>query len=162
MARNGGGSTAESKIACGTEISYSQIKWVTYKTNPMFTCLGYFDFEQHSDTGNTSSGDTCKTLLSSPCPFPQSAQSTRKLVCHFMKQIVKYHNASYGISSLLVLVIDLPPVRGPFPHIADHIVEPVLVRREGIHRSGRFKPVVSGVFFWKCPLPDVSPDAMRK
>src|SRR6185312_1154749 len=34
------------------------------------------------------------------------------------------------------LVPGRPPVRGPFPDIADHVVDAVAVRRKGRHRRG--------------------------
>src|SRR6266702_6224968 len=38
-----------------------------------------------------------------------------------------------------------PPVGGPFPDIADHVVEAVAVRREGHDRRGTLEPILAEV-----------------
>src|SRR6185312_3479161 len=53
------------------------------------------------------------------------------------------------------LVPARPPIAGPFPDIADHVVEAVTVRRECFHRSRALEPVVAAMFVREHALPRV-------
>ena len=54
------------------------------------------------------------------------------------------------------LVLWRVPISGPFPDIADHVVEAVAVWRKCRHRRGAVKAVVAAVFVRKVALPGVS------
>src|SRR5262249_35091303 len=47
------------------------------------------------------------------------------------------------------------PIRGPFPHVADHIVEAVAVRRKGGDRRRALEPVEREVLVREIALPGV-------
>src|SRR5215831_9869148 len=53
------------------------------------------------------------------------------------------------------LVPSRVPVGGPFPHIADHVVNAVAVRRECSHRRGSLVSVELHILAWKGTLPGV-------
>src|ERR1700732_1222234 len=48
-----------------------------------------------------------------------------------------------------------PPIRGPFPDIADHVVDTVAVRREGHHRRGPIESVLAFIFVREISLPGI-------
>src|SRR4051812_38961261 len=47
------------------------------------------------------------------------------------------------------------PVGGPFPDVADHVVDAITVRRKRRHRRGALEPVVVGILAWEFALPGV-------
>ena len=51
----------------------------------------------------------------------------------------------------------IEPVRGPFPDVARHVVQPVAVGREGVHGAGSVVAVGVGVLGREGALPDVHP-----
>ena len=48
-----------------------------------------------------------------------------------------------------------PPIRGPFPDIADHVVKTVAIRRERTYRRGMLVTVEGLVFSGKVTLPGI-------
>src|SRR5215469_12397041 len=52
-------------------------------------------------------------------------------------------------------VLGGPPVGGPFPHIADHVVDAVAVRRKRRHRRGAVETVLAFVLVWEISLPGI-------
>src|SRR5579872_264537 len=48
-----------------------------------------------------------------------------------------------------------PPVGGPFPHVADHVVDAVGVGRERHHRRGALEAVLTKIFVRGIALPGV-------
>src|SRR4051812_1894881 len=56
---------------------------------------------------------------------------------------------------LLLWMLRLIPVRGPFPHIADHILDAVAVWGKRIHRRRPFKPVFTKILPGELPLPEI-------
>src|SRR5215204_6343929 len=48
-----------------------------------------------------------------------------------------------------------PPIGGPLPNVADHVVEAVAVRRKGADRRGSLVAVDGEVLTWKSTLPGV-------
>src|SRR6516165_9109374 len=48
-----------------------------------------------------------------------------------------------------------PPVSGPFPDIADHVVDAVTIGRKRGHRRGAVEAVLAFVFVWKISLPGI-------
>src|SRR5215472_12721662 len=49
-----------------------------------------------------------------------------------------------------------PPIFGPFPDVADHVVNAVAVGRKGGHRRGARETVFVVIFVWKVTLPSVA------
>src|SRR5262245_42958904 len=47
------------------------------------------------------------------------------------------------------------PVAGPLPDIANHVMEPVAVRRERRHRRGALEAVLLQILVWKSALPGI-------
>src|SRR5690606_8917949 len=64
----------------------------------------------------------------------------------------------------LVGVSARPPVRRPFPDIADHVVQAVSVRREDADRRSTLEAVVQKVLVWEAALPGIGhlPAARRE
>src|SRR5215469_5758219 len=52
-------------------------------------------------------------------------------------------------------VLGGPPVGGPFPHIADHVVDAVAVRRKRHHRRGAVEAILAFIFVRKIALPGI-------
>jgi hypothetical protein len=85
------------------------------------------------------------------------------LVAHKRSTLLDLVLARFG-GSLRILVHlerimpDGPPVRGPLPGVAHHIVKPKLVRRELGHGAGAGEPVLDRVLGGEGARPDVGPE----
>src|SRR5215475_3069513 len=53
------------------------------------------------------------------------------------------------------IVLGGPPVGGPFPDIADHVVDAVAVRRKRRHRRGAVEAMLAFIFVREISLPGV-------
>src|SRR5262249_28966232 len=53
------------------------------------------------------------------------------------------------------LVLWRVPVAGPFPDIADHVVQAIAIGRESCHRRGARKTILAAVLMREVALPDV-------
>ena len=53
------------------------------------------------------------------------------------------------------LVLGRPPISGPLPDVADHVVNAVAVRRKRRHRRGTIEPVLAAIFVREISLPGI-------
>src|SRR6516225_9789153 len=53
------------------------------------------------------------------------------------------------------LMLGRPPVSGPLPHIADHVVDPVAVRRKRRYRRRALEAIGAEVLVWEVTLPGI-------
>ena len=53
------------------------------------------------------------------------------------------------------LMLAGPPIGGPFPNVADHVVDAIAIRRKRRHRRGAIETVIAQIFVRKISLPGV-------
>src|ERR1700731_2579010 len=76
------------------------------------------------------------------------------IVARFLTTAPRIRRDAAGLVSV-GFVSGRVPVAGPLPHIADHVVDAVAVRRECCYRGGAIVPVELEVLVRKRPLPGV-------
>ncbi len=119
-------------------------------------CPECFDSELHNGNDNKYCNGTCKIHLSWLCQFHEKGLSVKFYKSSFERFLCNWQQ-TYRIPLNSAGVFDGPPVRCPFPDIANHVVQTIFVRWVWIHRSCRKVSIIHGVLTRKPSLPYVGP-----